>query len=64
MRAVDTKLHAAIELMPDDPDGVWSEACDSYGDNCHASIDEIVHLCMLYRNAVAEGTEKRAAIAA
>ena len=22
------KLHAAVQLMPDDPDGVWSEACD------------------------------------
>ncbi len=55
------KLHAAIELMPDDPDGVWSEACDGYGENVHAAIDEIVHLCMLYRNMMAEMAEKRAA---
>lgn len=44
------KLHSAVQLMPDDPDGVWSEACDGYRDNCHADIDEIVRLCMLYRN--------------
>lgn len=42
------KLHAAIELMPEDPDGVWSEACDGYGDNVHADIEEIVELCKLY----------------
>jgi hypothetical protein len=42
------KLHAAVQLMPDDADGVWSEACDGYGDNCHASIDEVVELCRLY----------------
>lgn len=53
------KLHAAIELMPDDPDGVWSEACDGYGDNVHADIDEIVELCRLYR--AARGPEKVAA---
>lgn len=45
------KLHAAIELMPDDPDGVWSDACDGYGDNVHADIDEIVELCRIYRAA-------------
>lgn len=58
------KLHAAVQLMPDDPDGVWSEACDGYGDNVHADIDEIVHLCMLYRNAIAENEEMRAQVAA
>lgn len=48
------KLHAAVELMPDDPDGVWSEACDGYGDNAHAhaDVDEVVLLCALYRNMV------------
>ncbi len=45
------KLHAAVELMPDDPDGVWSEACDGYGDNVTADLDDIVHLCALYRLA-------------
>jgi hypothetical protein len=43
------KLHAAVSLMPDDPDGVWSEACDGYGDNVSADIDEIVKLCRLYK---------------
>ncbi len=43
------KLHTAVQMMPDDPDGVWSEACDGYGDNIHADVDEIVHLCALYR---------------
>jgi hypothetical protein len=55
------KLHGAIPMMPDDPDGVWSEACDGYGDNVHADIDEIVRLCMLYRNAEAEARERKAA---
>ena len=49
------KLHMAIELMPDDPDGVWSEACDGYGDNVHADISEVVELCQLYNLAVIEG---------
>jgi len=43
------KLHAAVSLMPDDPDGVWSEACDGYGDNVHADLDDLVELCALYR---------------
>lgn len=43
------KLHAAVQLMPDDPGGVWSEACDGYGDNVHADIDEVAQLCVLYR---------------
>jgi hypothetical protein len=50
------KLHAAVSMMPDDADGVWSEACDSYGDNCHAEIDEVARLCALYKLAVKEGT--------
>jgi len=48
------KLHAAISMMPDDPDGVWSEACDGYGDNVSADIDEVGHLCMLYGAAMLE----------
>lgn len=51
------KLHACIQLMPDDCDGVWSEACDGYGDNISASIDEIAELCRLYRVALAERQE-------
>lgn len=37
----------AIQLMPDDPDGCWSELCDNwYG--IGLSPDEIVNLCRLY----------------
>ena len=43
------RLHAAVSLMPDDPDGVWSECCDGYGDNVHADLDDIVQLCAAYR---------------
>lgn len=48
------KIHTAIEMMPNDPDGVWSEACDGYGDNVHASIDEVCNLCRLYKAAESE----------
>lgn len=43
------KLHAAVQLMPDDCDGVWSECCDGYGDNVHADIDEVAELCRAYQ---------------
>ena len=55
------KLHAAIELMPEDCDGVWSEVCDGYGDNVHADIDEIAALCRLYLAAIAAKDKKLAA---
>lgn len=45
------KLHAAVQMMPDDPDGVWSEACDGYGDNVCADIDEVVQLCTAWKAA-------------
>lgn len=48
------KLHAAIELMPEDADGVWSEVCDGYGDNVHADVNEIATLCKFYLDSVAE----------
>lgn len=51
------KLHACVELMPDDPDGVWSDACDGYGDNIHADIDEISNLCELYKDSLREQSE-------
>lgn len=48
------QLHYAITLMPDDPDGVWSDVCgDGYG-RVHADIGEVVRLCGLYRLAVKE----------
>lgn len=54
------KLHTAVQLMPDDPDGVWSEVCDGYGDNVHADLDELVHLCRLYQAWEIEAAEKKA----
>ena len=48
------KLHAAVQLLGDDHDGVWSEACDGYGYNVSASVDEVVHLCRLYEAALIE----------
>lgn len=55
------KLHMAVQVMPDDPDGVWSEACDGYGDNVHADIDEVSHLCDLYKSALDESRELKSA---
>lgn len=43
------RLHMTVEMMPDDPDGVWAECCDGCGDNVHADLDDIVELCKLYR---------------
>ena len=54
------KLHTAIELMPDDPDGCWSEACDGYGDNVSADIDDICRLCDLYKSALEESKALKA----
>ena len=51
------KLHTAIQMMPDDPDGVWSEACDGYGDNISADLDDIVKACELYKAAMREQDE-------
>jgi hypothetical protein len=47
------RLHQAVTMMPDDPDGVWSEACDGYGENVPADIDDVVTLCTLFRAAAA-----------
>jgi hypothetical protein len=46
------KLHMAVQAMPEDCDGVWSEACDGYVDNVHADIDEVSNLCRLYLAAL------------
>ena len=53
------KLQAAIELMPDDPDGVWSEVCDGYGDNVSCDLDEVCELCRLYKSALAEKQRRK-----
>jgi len=55
------KLHMAISMMPDDADGVWSEACDGYGDNVHMDVDEVAELCRLYRAAGRERCDTMAA---
>ena len=43
------KLHQAVQMMPDDCDGVWSECCDGYGDNVHADVDDVAELCRAYQ---------------
>ena len=48
------QLQAAISLMPDDPDGVWSEACDGWRNIVSADLDEVVELCQLFRAAISE----------
>ena len=56
------KLHAAVEMMPEDCDGVWSEACDGYGyENVSASVDEIAKLCSLYLLAIKEMEQMKSA---
>lgn len=55
------KLNAAIELLGTDVDGVWSEACDGYGDNVHADLEEIEHLVNLYFAAQREAAAIRQA---
>jgi len=54
------RLYSAIQLMPDDADGVWSEACDGY-DAVHLDLDEVVELCRLYKAAMKENSEVDAA---
>ena len=44
------KLHLAVTMMPDDPDGVWSSACDGW-DGISADLDDVVHLCRAYNAA-------------
>jgi hypothetical protein len=56
------KLHAAVNLMPDDCDGVWSECCDGYGDNIHADVDEVGELCRAYVAALGEAREAKSPV--
>ena len=57
--ATRARLHMTVQLMPDDCDGVWSECCDGYGDNVHADVDEVGHLCNLYKLAVTEKSSQK-----
>jgi hypothetical protein len=52
------QLQAAIQLMPDDPDGVWSEACDGWRNIVSADLDEVSELCRLFRAAISEQGSK------
>lgn len=45
-------VHACLEMLSNDPDGVWSELNDHAG--IHLDIDECVQLCRLFDAAVAE----------
>ncbi len=44
-------LTTAVSMMPDDPDGVWSEM-DLYG--CPIDLDDAVRLCMYYGASINE----------
>lgn len=48
------QLHMTVTLMPDDPDGVWSEACDDWRRLVDADLDDIVALCRAYQLAAQE----------
>jgi len=46
------RLHAAIQHLGDDIDGIWSECCSGYGRNIHATTDEIAELVRYYNMAL------------
>jgi hypothetical protein len=52
------KMHATIQLMPDDADGVWSTMDDFQH---HFGVGEIIRLCAAYRAHVAADASERAA---
>lgn len=44
------RLHLAIQMMPKDPDGVWSEVTDTIGGpRLQMDVGEIAELCRLYQ---------------
>lgn len=51
------KLSMSIKMMPQDPDGVWSECCDGFSDNIECDLGDIVKLCRLYESAMSEAKE-------
>lgn len=59
------KLVQCLQIMPSDPEGIWSHYCIGYCDkNVHANVDQITTLCRLYELAVSEGKAlKESAIA-
>lgn len=54
------KLYYAIEMMPTDCDGVWSEVCDGYSDNIHISVEEVGKLCDAYITCTRETAARKA----
>lgn len=50
-------LTQCLELMPDDPDGIWSELNDGYYVKLKMDVDRIAQLCNLYKAVKAEKTE-------
>lgn len=54
-----TLVNTAISLMPNDPDGVWSEIND-HGDYRYSiDLDEAIDLCRAYELALREANEQR-----
>lgn len=64
MQATDMKhrsfLHEAVRLMPNDPDGVWSEFNDHWYGN-EVDLDDCVKLCRLYQVAAESPISETAA---
>jgi hypothetical protein len=58
-----SRLHTAVGLMPDDPDGVWSSACGGGPIDCSANLGEVVELCRLYRALLKEQATQRGRVA-
>lgn len=61
------RLHMMIEMMPTDPDGIWSELADGYDEMSRKigriEIDDLCSVCALYRGAVETAQELRASSA-
>lgn len=47
------KLVLALQMMPSDPDGIWSDCCDGF-DAIDCDLDDIVKLCRLHETAMHE----------
>jgi len=48
------KIHAAVSLMPGDPDGAWS-SLECYGEGY--DLDDLVRVCSAYEALLAKGNE-------
>src|SRR5574340_10382 len=51
------RLHTAVSLLPNDPDGVWSEVNDTYS-GYSIDLDDCLKLCRLYEAAMAARSEE------